>query len=76
MHYPKAKLAELYQLRWQGAEVNLKPVKTPLKMEMLAAKTPAMVRKALWVHMMAYSRPKNYPLMQQSRPILKRKPAT
>ena len=53
--YPKTKLAELYQLRWQAAEVNLKHLKTTLKMEMLAAQTPAMVRKELWVHMMAYN---------------------
>ncbi|MEM1281436.1 MAG: IS4 family transposase [Cyanobacteria bacterium P01_H01_bin.152] len=53
--YSKAKLAELYQLRWQAAEVNLNHVKTTLNMEMLAAKTPEGVRKQLWVHMLAYN---------------------
>ena len=54
-HYPKTKLAELYQLRWQAAEVNLKHLKTTLRMEMLRGKTPEMVRKEIWVHMMAYN---------------------
>ena len=53
--YPKAKLADLYQLRWQAAEVNLRHLKTTLTMEMIAAKTPEMVRKDLWVHLLAYN---------------------
>ena len=53
--YPKAKLAELYQLRWQATEVNLKHLKTTLKMEMIGAKTPEMVQKEIWVQMLAYN---------------------
>ncbi|MBE7385105.1 MAG: IS4 family transposase [Leptolyngbya sp. SIO1E4] len=53
--YPKAKLAELYQLRWQATEVNLRHLKTTLDMEMIAVKTPAMVRKDLWMHLLAYN---------------------
>ena len=53
--YPKAKLAELYQLRWQAAEVNLRHLKTTLNMEMIAAKTPQMVLKSIWVHLIAYN---------------------
>ena len=53
--YPKAKLAQLYQLRWQATEVNLKHLKTTLKMEMIAAKTPEMVQKEIWVHLLAYN---------------------
>ncbi|MGD1953330.1 MAG: IS4 family transposase [Leptolyngbyaceae cyanobacterium] len=53
--YPKAKLADLYQLRWEAAEVNLRHLKTTLTMEMIAAKTPEMVRKDLWVHLLAYN---------------------
>ena len=49
------KLAELYALRWQAAEVNLRHLKTTLNMEMLATLTPSMVRKEVWVHMMAYN---------------------
>lgn len=53
--YSKAKLAELYQLRWQAAEVNLKHLKTTLKMEMIAAKTPEMVQKDIYMHLLAYN---------------------
>jgi hypothetical protein len=54
-HYSKAKLAELYQLRWQATEVNLKHLKTTLKMEMIAAKTPEMVQKDIYMHLLAYN---------------------
>jgi hypothetical protein len=52
--YTKAKLAQLYQWRWQ-VEVDLRHVKTTLGMEMLRAKTPEMVRKEIYVHLMAYN---------------------
>lgn len=52
--YPKAKLAELYGLRWQ-AEINLAQIKTTLGMEMLRAQSPEMVRKEIYVHLMAYN---------------------
>ena len=55
MTYPKAKLAELYQIRWQAAEVNLKHLKTTLNMEMIDAKTPEMVTKSILVHLLAYN---------------------
>ena len=53
--YPKAKLAELYQRRWQATEVNFKHLKTTLKMEMIFAKTPEMVQKEIWMQMLAYN---------------------
>lgn len=53
--YPKAKLAQLYQLRWQATEVNFKHLKTTLKMEMIVAKTPEMVQKEIWMHLLAYN---------------------
>ena len=53
--YPKAKLAHLYQLRWQATEVNFKHLKTTLKMEMIFAKTPEMVQKEIWMHLLAYN---------------------
>lgn len=53
--FPKQKITQLYQLRWQATEVNLKHLKTTLNMEMLLAKTPEMVRKEIWVHLMAYN---------------------
>lgn len=53
--YPKAKLADIYQLRWQATEVNLKHLKTTLGLEMSTAKTPAMVNKDVWMHLLAYN---------------------
>lgn len=52
--YTKAKLAQLYKLRWE-VEVDLRHVKTTLGMEMLRGKTPEMVRKEIYVHLMAYN---------------------
>ena len=53
--YPKTKLAELYQLRWLATEVNFKHIKTTLQMEMIPAKTPEMVQKDIWVHLLTYN---------------------
>jgi hypothetical protein len=53
--YRKDKLVELYRLRWQTTEVNLKHLKTTLKMEMIAAKTPEMVQKDIYIHLLAYN---------------------
>jgi uncharacterized MnhB-related membrane protein len=52
--YSKAKIADLYRLRWT-VEVDIKHVKTTLKMELLSGKTPEMVRKEIYVHLMAYN---------------------
>jgi DNA-binding transcriptional MerR regulator len=53
--YSVRQLTQLYQLRWLSAEVNLRHLKTTLKMEMLTAKTPEMVRKEIWTHLFAYT---------------------
>jgi Transposase DDE domain len=53
--YSKVKLAELYRLRWSSTEVNFKHIKTTLKMEKIAAKTPDVVRKDIIVHLIAYN---------------------
>lgn len=53
--YRKAKLVQLYHWRWPATEVNLKHLKTSLKMEMIAAKTPQMVQKDIWAHLLAYN---------------------
>lgn len=53
--YSKAKLAQLYHLRWLATVVNFKHLKTTLNMEMILAKTPEMVRKEIWVHLLAYN---------------------
>lgn len=53
--YSKSQLAELYQRRWHATEVNLKHLKTTLGMEMIRAKTPTMVQKDIWMHLLAYN---------------------
>jgi hypothetical protein len=53
--YSPKRLGQLYGLRWQAAEINLRHLKTTLGLEMLSAKTPEMVRKDLWAHLLAYN---------------------
>ncbi len=50
----KSDLAELYRRRWQ-AELNLRSLKTVLQMDVLRCKTPEMVRKEIWAHLLAYN---------------------
>jgi hypothetical protein len=52
--YPTLELVKLYAHRWD-VEVNLKHLKTTLGMEVLRGKTPAMVRKELYVYLLAYN---------------------
>jgi hypothetical protein len=52
--YSAAELAELYRARWH-AELNLRSLKTSLGMDILRCKTPEMVRKELWAHLLAYN---------------------
>jgi Transposase DDE domain len=52
--YPKASLAQLYRLRWQ-AELNLRSLKTVLQMDVLRCKSPEMVHKEIWAHLLAYN---------------------
>jgi hypothetical protein len=47
-------LAELYGLRWQ-VEIDLRHLKTTMKMEHIHSKTPEMVRKEFYVHLLAYN---------------------
>jgi hypothetical protein len=52
--YPKEALAELYRLRWQ-AEISLRHLKTHMQMEFLPSKTPEMVQKDFYAHLLAYN---------------------
>ena len=47
-------IADLYQRRWEG-EVDLRSVKSVMKMDVLRCKTPEMVRKEVWAHLLAYN---------------------
>lgn len=64
--YSAQQLTQLYGWRWRAAEVNLRYLKTTLKMEMLTAKTPAMVRKEFWAHLLGYNLMRT--LMEQAAP--------
>jgi len=52
--YPPAALAELYRERW-NAELDLRSLKQTLQMDVLRCKTPELVRKELWTHILAYN---------------------
>jgi hypothetical protein len=52
--YPKADIAELYHHRWQ-VELDIRSIKQTLRMDILSCKTPAMVRKEVWAHLLAYN---------------------
>lgn len=52
--YPVKDVAQAYRLRWH-AELNLRSLKSVLGMDKLTTKTPAMVRKEIWAHLLAYN---------------------
>ena len=52
--YSKKEIARLYQQRWK-IELDLRTIKTDMKMEMLRCKTPEMVKKEIAVHFLAYN---------------------
>jgi hypothetical protein len=47
-------LGEVYRLRWH-AELDLRTIKVTMQMDVLRCKTPAMVRKEIWMHLLAYN---------------------
>jgi hypothetical protein len=47
-------LAQLYRARW-NAELDLRSLKQVLQMDVLRCKTPELVRKELWAHVLAYN---------------------
>lgn len=47
-------LASLYSCRW-FIELSLRAIKETMNMNILRGKTPAMIRKELWVHLLAYN---------------------
>jgi hypothetical protein len=44
----------LYERRWDG-EVDIRSIKSTMKMDILRCKTPEMVRKEIWVYLLAYN---------------------
>ena len=52
--WPKALIVLIYRHRWK-VELSFDDIKTTLQMDMLSCRTPAMVRKELEMHMVAYN---------------------
>jgi hypothetical protein len=52
--YSASDLAELYRRRWQ-AEINLRSLKTTMQMDVLRGRSPEMVRKEVWAHLLVYN---------------------
>lgn len=52
--YPARELACLYRMRWH-AELDLRSLKVVLGMDVLRCKSPDMVRKEIWAHLLAYN---------------------
>lgn len=52
--FSKDDLAQLYYARW-NAELDLRSLKQTLQMDVLRCKTPELVRKELWTHILAYN---------------------
>lgn len=50
----RAELAEVYRARWHG-ELDLRSIKCTMQMDVLRCKSPAMVRKEIWMHLLAYN---------------------
>ena len=47
-------IGELYERRWYG-EVDIRSIKSTMKMDILRCKTPEMVEKEIWAHLLAYN---------------------
>jgi len=50
----KTALASLYSCRW-FIELSLRAIKETMSMDILRGKTPSMIRKELWIHLLAYN---------------------
>ncbi len=51
---PQEELSDLYWTRW-NCELDIRSIKHSLNMDVLRAKTPSMVRKEIWAHLLAYN---------------------
>lgn len=49
-----AELADLYRMRWSN-ETDFSSLKVTLQMDVLRCKTPELVRKEVWTHVLAYN---------------------
>ena len=47
-------IGDLFERRWEG-EVDIRSIKCTMQMEILRCKTPEMVHKEIWTHLLAYN---------------------
>jgi len=47
-------IGDLYERRWEG-EVDIRSIKSTMQMDILRCKTPDMVHKEIWTHLLAYN---------------------
>ena len=47
-------IGDLYERRWSG-EVDIRSIKSTMQMDVLRCKTPEMVHKEIWAHLLAYN---------------------
>ena len=47
-------IGDLYERRWDG-EVDIRSIKSTMQMDILRCKTPDMVHKEIWTHLLAYN---------------------
>ena len=52
--YPRSEIVSLYLARWH-VELDLRAIKSLMKMDVLRCKTPEMVRKEITVHLLVYN---------------------
>ena len=52
--YTKNDLAQIYRARWNH-ELDLRSIKITMQMGILRCKTPELVRKEIWTHILAYN---------------------
>jgi hypothetical protein len=52
--YTKEDLADLYRQRWNN-ELDLRSIKSTMQMDVLRCKTPELVHKEVWTHILAYN---------------------
>jgi DDE family transposase len=52
--YSAAQIADLYHRRWH-VELDIRALKSTLHMDILSCRSPAMVRREVWAHLLAYN---------------------
>lgn len=52
--YDKQELGRAFRFRWH-VELDIRAIKQTMNMSVLRCKTPAMVRKEIWMHLLAYN---------------------